>query len=261
MGFIYKITNSSNNKAYIGQTCLTDVNKRWSQHEKAAFDEKRKSLYSTPFYRAIRKYGWDTFTREVVCECSTEQLNEQEILYIEKYNTIYPNGYNLTIGGNSGAKRCPLTVEKMRQSLIERHKKKPMTIESKNKIKNTLLERNSTIRESIDTRNKKSISHRVRGIGLPRYVNVRIFPRKKVYVIGKHPKCKYKQFDNLESCLTYLFLLDNKDEIHKLKDMTENLVEQHNKVSKSIDEVELAIKNFILMMSSETKCQSVVETT
>ena len=34
-GFIYQITNLTNNKKYIGQTSRT-ISKRWSEHKKSA---------------------------------------------------------------------------------------------------------------------------------------------------------------------------------------------------------------------------------
>ncbi len=33
MGYIYKITNTKNNKCYIGVTTKKDVNERWSAHK------------------------------------------------------------------------------------------------------------------------------------------------------------------------------------------------------------------------------------
>ena len=33
---------------------------------------------------------------------SKEELDEMEFHYIKQYNTLKPNGYNLTLGGNKG---------------------------------------------------------------------------------------------------------------------------------------------------------------
>lgn len=41
------------------------------------------------------------FTFEIVEYCDKEFLDEREQFYIKKFNTLYPNGYNKTKGGNS----------------------------------------------------------------------------------------------------------------------------------------------------------------
>lgn len=74
--------------------------------------------------RAIRKYGKESFNRTILEECPIEQLNEREKYYIAKYNTISPNGYNLTAGGDSNAhlKTTPQKIldikEDLRNSLL-----------------------------------------------------------------------------------------------------------------------------------------------
>lgn len=88
---IYKITNLINNKVYIGQT--VDPEKRWWQHcnnAKACRDEY-------PIHNAIRKYGKDNFSFEVIEW--TKNYNEREVELIKQYNSISPNGYNVAEGG------------------------------------------------------------------------------------------------------------------------------------------------------------------
>lgn len=36
-------------------------------------------------------------------ECKINELNDKEIYYIKKYNTLFPNGYNVSSGGSNGA--------------------------------------------------------------------------------------------------------------------------------------------------------------
>lgn len=96
-GIIYKITNKVNGKSYIGQTRYT-LEFRWRQHL-----HKKDNTY---FHNAIRKYGSDNFQLEVLEECPYSSLNEREIFYIAKYNTL-KDGYNLTLGG-SGNRRLLL---------------------------------------------------------------------------------------------------------------------------------------------------------
>ena len=100
---IYKITNIVDGKCYIGQS--TDINDRWIKHRSRPFQVNDIS-YNTLFYRAIRKYGLENFTFEVVEECQCDMLNEREIFYIDVYNSHFTkNGYNMTFGGEGGAKR------------------------------------------------------------------------------------------------------------------------------------------------------------
>lgn len=88
-GIIYKIMNLLDNMIYVGQTIRT-LEERFQEHTQA----------ETYIGRAIRKYGAENFTIEVLEECDTrEQLNEREIFWIATLNCKAPNGYNLTDGG------------------------------------------------------------------------------------------------------------------------------------------------------------------
>ena len=113
MGSIYKITNTVNGKAYIGQTIhdaeKTRIPRHFSGHGSALIDH------------AIKKYGRDAFTYEILHDCIIpEFLDTLEIEAIEKFNTIAPHGYNLTTGGG-GSSPC----EETRRKLSEARKGKP----------------------------------------------------------------------------------------------------------------------------------------
>jgi group I intron endonuclease len=97
MGFIYKFTSPSG-KHYIGQT-IQDINMRFRQHKSRSLSDIDKNCRA--LYAAIKKYGFDSFERKVIMECDDEDLNFFEALYIKAYNSIAPNGYNLTSGGDS----------------------------------------------------------------------------------------------------------------------------------------------------------------
>lgn len=92
MGMIYKIVNNVNGKEYVGQTTYS-LEERWKRH---LIDSHKESL-ARPLYRAIRKYGKDAFSIELLEE--TDSLNEREIYWIGKLNT-YRTGYNATLGGD-----------------------------------------------------------------------------------------------------------------------------------------------------------------
>lgn len=95
MGYIYKITNTINNKIYIGQTTRT-VEDRWKQH---VLDSKRSDK-QTYLYKAFNKYGIDNFIIEEIIEAPQDELDDLEIYYINKYDS-YNNGYNMNLGGSS----------------------------------------------------------------------------------------------------------------------------------------------------------------
>lgn len=93
---IYKITNIINNNAYIGLSI--DVYGRWSSHKQRALKYSTGKEYDKVLYRAMRKYGIENFTFEVIEECPLEQLAEREKYWIAYFDT-YHNGYNQTTGG------------------------------------------------------------------------------------------------------------------------------------------------------------------
>ena len=85
---IYKITNLVNEKVYIGQA--QDIEKRWREH-KCSSKSNNQILY-----RAIRKYGLENFSFEILEECKAEQLNEKENYWIKYFNS-QNEGYNETL--------------------------------------------------------------------------------------------------------------------------------------------------------------------
>lgn len=108
---IYKFVNKINGKIYIGQS--NDIQRRIKDHYYKAHNPTGGN-YHSPLHLAIRKYGWDNFQIEVLEECNIEELDEKEIYYIQLYNSITPNGYNIMAGGqqfrkdtsDSNKKRC-----------------------------------------------------------------------------------------------------------------------------------------------------------
>lgn len=93
MAYIYCITNKINNKKYIGQTTQT-LSKRWSQHK-----YKARAGSNYPLYLDINTYGKDMFEISMVIEVNKDDLDYFESQYIAEWNTLHPNGYNITHGG------------------------------------------------------------------------------------------------------------------------------------------------------------------
>ena len=94
---IYKITNKINHKSYIGQS--TNIEKRWNNHL-SSVNNTQDHCYNYPVYRAMRKYGVQNFSFEVLELCSSELLDEREQYWVSYFDT-YKNGYNQTVGGNN----------------------------------------------------------------------------------------------------------------------------------------------------------------
>ena len=111
MGYIYLITNTKNNKKYIGQTLQDDIESRWKRHKAMC-----KNSIGRILLNAYKKYDIDKFKFQIVCICFDEDCNIYEEQYIKKFNTLHPNGYNLKEGGLN-SKHHPSTIEKMREAM------------------------------------------------------------------------------------------------------------------------------------------------
>lgn len=103
---IYLITNLLNGKKYVGQS--VDIKKRWNEHK---YHDN-----SMLVHRAIAKYGIDNFKFEVICECTKGELNELEKKYIQEYNSMHPNGYNLKTGGGQCIEYCEASKRRMSEA-------------------------------------------------------------------------------------------------------------------------------------------------
>lgn len=93
MAYIYKITNLTNGKIYIGKTSES-IEKRWKQHIR---DSKKRKNEKRPLYDAMNKYGINNFKIETIEETSIP--DKREVYWISFYNS-YHNGYNATLGGD-----------------------------------------------------------------------------------------------------------------------------------------------------------------
>lgn len=147
MRILYKITNLINGKCYIGQT--KNFKMRMRDHIRT-----RKSLIS----QAINKYGKENFSFIQLESFDESIIDEMEKKFILKFNSLAPNGYNLTLGGgtcqelhesvkekirlaNIGRKHTEATKQKMKDSMtparkaliVENFKKHPKSKETRKK--------------------------------------------------------------------------------------------------------------------------------
>jgi|688.fasta_scaffold467146_2 group I intron endonuclease len=124
---IYKTTNLINGKFYIGK----------DKHNNPKYFGSGKILK-----QALKKYGVENFTKEIIEECSDEKCwLEREIYWIQYYDSIN-NGYNIASGGNGGdtisnnpnkeliGKRHS---EKMKDPLVNKNKAKGRVVKLKKK--------------------------------------------------------------------------------------------------------------------------------
>lgn len=94
---IYKITNQQTGECYIGQA--KDCRKRWYEHCRCGIGIDPPQ--GSQLYSAMLEYGLDSFSFELLLECSPEELNEKEKYFIELYNSNIV-GYNISKGVNNG---------------------------------------------------------------------------------------------------------------------------------------------------------------
>lgn len=186
-GEIYCITSPSNKK-YIGQ-CVKKLSSgknwgyisRWKEHIRDSKDRNYCRLLNS----AIKKYKPENFKLEILKECIIEELDFFEKYYIENYNTMTPNGYNLTSGGG-----------------VTRYS------EETNKLKSI-----SMIGKNLGKRHPKRTRIREVDNELPKYLRYyKDLTGKEGYRISNHPNLKDKSFvskyilleDKLQNALNYL---------------------------------------------------------
>lgn len=122
---IYKITNLTNGKLYIGQT-ITTIEKRFKRH---CYKYSENSKYKTAIHLAIKKYGKENFKIEKIDDASTiDELNEKESFWILKLNTLCPIGYNMNTGGDRY-----LMSEETKKKIGRAHLGKKVSEETKRK--------------------------------------------------------------------------------------------------------------------------------
>lgn len=101
---IYIITNKINQHRYVGMTSKP-LSVRWSTHKADARRDKPFLLH-----KAIRKYGEDNFTIELLEECAVSTLEELGLIESNYIAQLNPE-YNMTTGGE-GHTGIPMAGEK-----------------------------------------------------------------------------------------------------------------------------------------------------
>lgn len=112
-GYIYKTTNLLNNQIYIGQ---------------------KKDIFSSDYFgsgnlirKDVKDFGKNNFKVEFICSALNKQeLNKAEIEWIKKLNCVFPNGYNLSLGGD-GASWGHVVTEETRRKISQNQDSLGMT--------------------------------------------------------------------------------------------------------------------------------------
>jgi group I intron endonuclease len=96
-GDIYLVTDTTNDKKYVGQT-RQGLRVRWREHA----SKSRTDRTNNRFHNAIRKRGEAAFSRRVIDVArSQDELDAKEQLYILLLDTTNPDrGYNCADGGD-----------------------------------------------------------------------------------------------------------------------------------------------------------------
>ena len=93
---IYMITNTIDNKRYIGKSI--DLKRRLRKHKYYLANETHHNIH---LQRAYNKYGLEYFKFDILEYCTEKELDYLEMFYIEKYDSFH-NGYNMNMGGETG---------------------------------------------------------------------------------------------------------------------------------------------------------------
>lgn len=162
---VYKTTNKLNNKYYIGVHSTEDLNDGYLGCAIWRGRKLRENLEHLPLYRAVKKYGFENFKREILYFCNTSEeafLLEQKLI-----DSSDPNCYNLKSGGiggfapdtNKGRKATKETREKLKQAALARNSDgKYLTDWVVKNLKGKTLEESYGKEKAEQIRLKKSLS-------------------------------------------------------------------------------------------------------
>lgn len=215
---IYLLT-SPNNKQYVGITSQP-FQKRWKNHIYWA-----KQGSSTCMAKAIRKYGEKSFIfKEIIKVEKTSKIKETESYYIHKYNTLAPNGYNMSDGGGGnwkGNKHSLETRAKMRKNKLEFYKDS----KQKQKQKERMLSFYNSSKGKICKKEKSLFFKSNNPMKNPEI-------KKKINKVRKTPE--YRATKSIEQKQIWSDPKLLKKHSKKLKEIWENNTESKKKISEKL---------------------------
>lgn len=114
MGIIYKITHLTTGKSYVGRHHKSDHLARFKVHARS------NSIVGN----YIRKYGISAFEVTIIDQSENdEELSTLEQYWIDRLNTLHPNGLNLTVGGQGKSGYGQHELTKLACSLAQKGNK------------------------------------------------------------------------------------------------------------------------------------------
>jgi group I intron endonuclease len=150
MAYIYRILNKITKKCYIGETKCINVTRRWNQHK-----QKIEINKGCPALRdAVKKYGIENFDFSVLIICFDNERFKYEIEYIKKYNSVVPNGYNITTGGEGGGFQGKKHTEQVKTDI--KNKLKQIYIDNP-ELKTQISENTKIVMNNPEVRDKIKI--------------------------------------------------------------------------------------------------------
>jgi group I intron endonuclease len=157
-GVIYLITNTTNEKRYVGLT-TKKLETRFKEHAKVATRGPKKLQHA--IHHAMKKHGVENFTIKQLQECdSFSALRDAERFWIKELNTHVRNnqGYNMTEGGD-GVLGYDFT-EEHRKNMSIAHKGKKFSEEHCHNIR---LSQKGSKRAALSDECKRKISNANKG--------------------------------------------------------------------------------------------------
>lgn len=111
MGEIYIIKNDFNDKVYVGKTSRTsDI--RWNEHIKNNIGNNQV-IHQVMRFEGIKHFYYEILEKDI----DDNELNDREEYWIRYYNSLEPNGYNQTYGGNDVKSWQNLNIDKARENV------------------------------------------------------------------------------------------------------------------------------------------------
>jgi len=174
-GEIYMITCVPTGKRYIGQTVSFTKKKdgsltikgtegRWREHVTSRLNPKSGCRLLA---EAIAEHGKNNFRVETLLVTNIKYLNKYEKAFINMYNSISPNGYNLSSGGGAGGRHHESSKEKISKA-------------------------NKGVPKSDEF--KKILSETKKFVNLPQYIYLMNDKYAKGYEVRNHPTLPSKRF-------------------------------------------------------------------
>lgn len=185
---IYLIRNMVNGMCYIGKTSQYIYNGTkkcgyesvWKRIVKEIDNPDLTVQSSVKLHDAMKEHGIEAFEISKLTECEEKDVKALRAKFIQEYNSIHPNGYNLT----DGIVMCDDTIKKMKSNRV-------ITEEFRSKMSSIIL----------GARRDKQVRKHSEDDDLPKYISAK---RKNGQIIG-YQVLKYPIGKDKAQYITKLF--------------------------------------------------------